>query len=252
MCNSCLLSSRLFLKIINILKPRFYIFVAPPKNGIKYRDAQNPRNKNTKKAPGLTPGPNANCPGCFMTLFCPSIWIVPSVRQTWLLPSNSLPSITSHVVQYIPRWLQLTTHSTLLVFHSRLLGRDLSPGTTNMEGNWSNTLQRPHRSGAQPHVGAITSRSISKQQLRRNTTPIWMEVCMAPVTKPAYQRRLRDRKHTSDRNRSRGDYLYLSTRSKFTWFPEDIMQRTRNAHFTNHRIKWVTQSALNPLPSPST
>lgn len=65
-----------------------------------------------------------------------------------------------------------------------MLGRDLSPGTTKMGGKWSNPLQRPHRrSGAQPHCGTTTSRATSKQQLRRNTTPVWMEACTAPVTK---------------------------------------------------------------------
>lgn len=106
------------------------------------------------------------------------------------ITSNSLSSITSYIVQYILTWLQFTTHRTLLVFHSRMLGRDLSPGTIKMGGKWSNPLQRAHRkSGAQPHRGTTSSRALSKQQVRRNTTPFWMEACTAPVTKPACQRR---------------------------------------------------------------
>lgn len=121
------------------------------------------------------------------------------------ITSTSLSSITSYIVQYILTWLHLT-HTTLLVFHSRMLGRNLSPGTTKMGGEKrSNPLQRSHGSGTQRHWGTTSCRAISRQQLRRNTTSVLNGslhgardyACLPKTT-------VRDHKHTSTTNRPRG------------------------------------------------
>ena len=105
------------------------------------------------------------------------------------ITSTSLSSITSYIVQYILTWLHLT-HTTLLVFHSRMLGRNLSPGTTKMGGKNEATHFNVHTEVGLRDIGGLLRVARYPDSNCAGTLRLfWMEACTVPVTTPACQRR---------------------------------------------------------------